>query len=74
MIQGLVEILVEPMVIHSFGVSMRGHSSFWPFITSTVMLISRYAVSTAVRLISPLPCAGMRIAGPQQRALDETGT
>src|SRR5581483_1467197 len=46
-----------PTVIHASLVSMRGHSSFMFLSTSTVTFISLYAVSRAVRLISPLPCA-----------------
>ena len=45
------------MVIHGFAVSMRGMSSFMSFSTSTVTFSSLYAVSTAVRFTSPLPCA-----------------
>src|SRR5207248_10002967 len=38
--QALLRSASEPMVIHDFGVSMRGKASGWPLITSIVILNS----------------------------------
>src|SRR5262249_8682611 len=45
----------NPIVVHDLVVSIARKSSGLPLTTSTVMLSSLYAVSSAVRLTSPLP-------------------
>ena len=73
-VERLVEIAVDADVIQASLVSMRGHSSFMFLMTSTVTFISLYAVSSAVRLISPLPCAACESPVHRSAPLTNTGT